>query len=172
MTIYTIGHSNRSLSQLIDSLKAYKVEQLVDIRSIPRSRHLPHFNQDQLLLSLPAAGVDYQHWPKLGGLRHSRPDSTNQAWRNKSFRGYADYMQTSDFNSAIDQLVALAATKTAAIMCAEILPWRCHRSLVGDALLARQVEVIDIFDSHKSRPQTITKFAQILGQTVSYPAEN
>lgn len=171
MTIYTIGHSTRELSEFVKILKHYDIGLLVDVRSVPRSRHTPQFNLDNLATELPKSGIAYLHLEKLGGLRHSRKDSTNQGWRNTSFRGYADYMQTAEFAAGIDELIGLAADKTVAIMCAEAVPWRCHRSLIGDALLVRGHEVIDIFDEHKTQPEKLTDFAHVEGLTITYPGE-
>lgn len=145
------------------------VEQLVDIRSIPRSRHNPQYEQSALRHELPARGIAYFYLKDLGGLRPKAKDSINTAWRNQSFRNYADYMQTSDFAGGIDRLMELAAQKTTAVMCAEAVPWRCHRSLVGDALLARGVEVRDIMDDTHVKPHTFTSFAHVSGKNVTYP---
>ncbi|MGH3431186.1 MAG: DUF488 family protein, partial [Terriglobales bacterium] len=145
LPIYTIGHSTHPIDEFVELLHAYSVEQLVDIRSVPKSRHNPQFQQSELEQSLPAAGVTYCYMKQLGGLRHAVKDSVNKGWRNTSFRGYADYMQSSDFKQAVQDLIYYAANRPTAIMCAEAVPWRCHRSLVGDALLVRGVDVIDIF---------------------------
>jgi len=171
MTIYTIGHSTRDLAEFVEILKAYKIELLVDVRSVPRSRHTPQFNLDNLAAELPKSGIDYRHLEKLGGLRHTTKASTNLGWHNTSFRGYADYMQTPEFTSGLDELLALAKDKTVVIMCAEAVPWRCHRSLIGDALLVRGHEVIDIFDEHKTQPEKLTDFARVEGLAITYPGE-
>jgi uncharacterized protein (DUF488 family) len=171
MIIYTIGHSTRSLDELVSLLKHYKIEQLVDVRSVPRSRHTPQFNADNLAKELPKVGLSYTHLAKLGGLRHTTKDSPNAGWRNASFRGYADYMQTEDFAAGMDELLDLAKDKTCAIMCAEAVPWRCHRSMIGDALLVRNVEVIDIFDAKKTQAEKLTSFAQVKGTAITYPPE-
>ena len=170
-TIFTVGHSTHPIDEFIRILKAHGIEQLVDIRTIPKSRHNPQFNRETLSASLEAAGILYQHTPGLGGLRHPRPDSINMAWRNTSFRGYADYMQTDEFRKNLDQLIELAQAGSTAIMCAEAVPWRCHRSLVGDALAARGVYVINILSETKSQPHSITPFAQIERDRVTYPKE-
>lgn len=170
-TVYTVGHSTRPLEEFVALLGAYRIEALVDIRTVPKSRHNPQFNRDELAVSLPDRGIDYRHLAALGGLRHTRKDSPNVGWRNTSFRGYADYMGTPEFATGLDELLAVAAKQTTAIMCAEAVPWRCHRSLVGDALLVRGVEVIDIFDERKATPERLTKFAVVDGRTITYPDE-
>src|SRR5450759_3605219 len=141
MLISTIGHSTRSIEEFIEILKAHSIEHVIDIRTVPRSRANPQFNRESLPASLQAAGIAYEHMPGLGGLRRARRDSINTAWRNASFRGYADYMQTPEFEASLDQLVAIAQERPSAIMCAEAVQWRCHRSLVADALLARGIRV-------------------------------
>jgi uncharacterized protein (DUF488 family) len=168
-TIYTIGHSTRPVEELIDLLGAQRVTQLVDIRRIPRSRHNPQFAQEALQGSLGAAGVAYVYSKALGGLRSSRAHSPNTAWRNKSFRNYADYMQTEEFRAGVDELVELARTRTTAIMCAEAVPWRCHRSLVADALLVRGLVVRDIITEGVPAEHTLTSFAVVDGTDVTYP---
>lgn len=167
--IFAIGHSTRTIEEFIDLLQANGVEQLIDIRSVPRSRRVPQFNRDALPDSLKAAGIDYLHMPALGGLRHPRADSQNSAWRNDSFRGYADYMQTAEFAAAIGELIKVARDKQVAIMCAEAVPWRCHRSLVGDALIARGVTVEDIIGTGRRQMHKVTPFAKIDGERVWYP---
>jgi uncharacterized protein (DUF488 family) len=170
-TLYTVGHSTRPLDEFVALLNAYEIEALVDIRTVPKSRHNPQFNRDALGESLPERGIDYRHLPALGGLRHTRKDSTNRGWRNTSFRGYADYMGTAEFAAGLDELLGIAAARTTAIMCAEAVPWRCHRSLVGDALLVRGVAVVDIFDERKATPERLTEFAVVDGLTITYPDE-
>ena len=169
VTVLTAGHSNRSLDDFIALLKAHGVERLVDIRTVPRSRHNPQFNRDALPASLEQAGLRYSHMGSLGGLRHPRPDSTNSAWRNDSFRGYADYMQSPEFEAALDQLIQAAARERIAIMCAEAVPWRCHRSLVADALTARGEQVEHIMSETKRNPHSMTPFARIGNGRVTYP---
>lgn len=172
MTIYTIGHSTRPLDEFVALLKAHGITQLVDIRTIPRSRHNPQYEQTALQKSLPAQGVDYLHMKELGGLRPKVKNSVNMAWHNESFRNYADYMQTGEFADGMQRLMELAGSKTTAIMCAEAVPWRCHRSLVADALVARGVDVQDIIgDNEKTTPHKITKFAVVDGTRVTYPAQ-
>ena len=150
-------------------LKAHGVEQLVDVRTIPKSRHNPKFNAAELERTLSQEGIAYTHMPGLGGLRHARKDSINTAWRNASFRGYADYMQTGEFASSLEQLIALAAKRPTAIMCAEAVPWRCHRSLIADALTARGIAVEDILSASARKPHTYTPFARVEGTAVTYP---
>jgi uncharacterized protein (DUF488 family) len=168
-TIYTIGHSTHPIEEFIAILRAYSIERLVDVRTVPRSRHNPQFEQSSLAASLPAAGIEYRHMKALGGLRKARADSINGGWRNASFRGFADYMQTPEFAAAVDALIALAAEKRTVVMCAEAVPWRCHRSLIGDALLVRGVEVVDILSAKQSRPQALTSFAETEGTRIAYP---
>ena len=170
-TIHTVGHSTHPIDDFIRILKAHGIEQLADIRTIPKSRHNPQFNREALSASLAGAGIRYEHMPGLGGLRHPRPDSINTAWRNTSFRGYADYMQTDEFRKNLDHLIELAATNPTVIMCAEAVPWRCHRSLVGDALTARGVHVIDILSETKAQPHSITPFALVERDRVTYPKD-
>lgn len=170
MTIYTIGHSTHSIDEFIELLKAYGIELLADVRSIPKSRHVPQFHIDNLPGPLAKAGIDYRHFAKLGGRRHSPKDSINQGWRNASFRGYADYMQTDDFAAGLDDLLAAAQRQTTAIMCAEAVPWRCHRSMIGDALLVRNIDTLDIFSTTKATPETLTSFAKVTGTDIIYPA--
>jgi len=169
VTVLTVGHSNRSIEDFLTLLPSHDVVRLVDIRTVPRSRHNPQFNTDALAGSLAGAGIEYVHMAALGGLRHPKKDSINSAWRNDSFRGYADYMQTAEFNAAIEQLIQLAAGKRTAIMCAESVPWRCHRSLVADALVARGHDVEHIMSPTKRNPHALTPFARVDGARVTYP---
>lgn len=169
--IFTIGHSTHKLEEFIDILSTHGIKQLVDIRTIPRSRHNPQFNGEDLALALPKSAITYQRLKELGGLRPTHKDSINTGWHNESFRGYADYMQTQPFLEGIDRLIGLAESNDLAIMCAEVLPWRCHRSLIGDALLIRGIEVLDIFSATKLLPHPITPFAQVDGLNISYPME-
>ncbi len=170
MTIWTVGHSNRSGPEFLELLAVHGIERLVDVRKVPRSRRNPQFSIDQLPGTLRTAGIEYSHMPALGGLRRPRPDSINSAWRNDSFRGYADYMQTAEFESAIDELMGLAngPLKTV-IMCAEAVPWQCHRSLVADALVSHGVEVLHIIDKRLAGPHAMTSFARVYGERVTYP---
>jgi len=167
--IFTIGHSTLPIEDFVELLRANGVEQLIDIRTVPRSRRNPQFNRDALPEPLSRAGIGYLHMPELGGLRHPRPDSRNGAWRNDSFRGYADYMQTPDFAAAIERLIELGGKKQTAIMCAEAVPWRCHRCLVGDALVARGITVEDIIGSAQRQAHKMTPFAQVEDTRVWYP---
>jgi uncharacterized protein (DUF488 family) len=169
LVIMTIGHSTRPAGEFVHLLKAHGVERLVDVRTIPRSRHNPQFNRDQLPRTLHSARIHYRHMPGLGGLRHARPDSINAAWRNSSFRGFADYMQTPEFQKNLDALIELAKREQVAIMCAEAVPWRCHRSLIADALLARGIEAREISSSTATRLHSLTPFAQVNGTRVTYP---
>ncbi|MGI8962273.1 MAG: DUF488 domain-containing protein [Bryobacteraceae bacterium] len=168
-TIYTIGHSTRSADEFVAILKAFAVELVADIRTIPRSRHNPQYDQESLKRLLTEHQFRYVHLPGLGGLRHARKDSLNAGWRNASFRGYADYMQTVEFGSAIDDLIARAASFRTVIMCAEAVPWRCHRSLVGDALLLRGVQVEDIVSEKSAKPHQLTTWARVEGLQITYP---
>ncbi len=169
-TVYTIGHSNRPIGAFVGLLEANGIARLVDVRTMPRSRHNPQFNADALPATLAAAGIAHTAMPGLGGLRHARPDSPNRAWRNASFRGYADYMQSPEFERHLERLVALAARERVCIMCAEAVPWRCHRSLIADALLARGVPVAHIIGPSAPRPHVLTPFARVAGRHVTYPA--
>jgi hypothetical protein len=170
-TIFTIGHSTHTLEEFVAMLKAHDLAQLVDVRTIPKSRRVPQFNSESLAETLPARGIDYIHLKALGGLRHARKDSVNSGWRNASFRGYADYMGTEEFQQGIDRLLELARAKRTAIMCAEAVPWRCHRSLIGDALLIRGVHVEDIMSATSTREHELTPFAKVSGLEITYPAE-
>lgn len=168
-TIFTIGHSTHPIDEFVELLRAHGVTQLVDIRTIAKSRHNPQFGQDLLSVSLPENDIAYQRLEALGGLRHTTKASVNGEWKNASFRGYADYMQTDAFEAGIADLLALAEETPTAIMCAEAVPWRCHRSLVGDALVVRGVEVLDIMTAKSAKPHTLTSFARVDGTRVTYP---
>jgi uncharacterized protein (DUF488 family) len=170
-TIFTIGHSTHPIGAFVEMLNAYDIGTLVDIRTVPRSRHNPQFSQDALAQAVESAGIAYHYMKDLGGLRHARKDSPNAGWRNPSFRGYADYMQTAPFKVALGELVELGKTARSVIMCAEAVPWRCHRSLVGDALVVRHIPVEDIMSAQKSSPHALTKFAQVTGTQILYPPE-
>jgi uncharacterized protein (DUF488 family) len=171
IAVFTIGHSTRPIEEFIELLRSNGVGQLIDIRTIPKSRRNPQFGSGTLAASLRAAGIEYLHLKALGGLRHPRKDSLNLGWRNARFRGYADYMQTAEFESGIEQAIGSAAKKTVALMCAEAVPWRCHRSLVADALLARGIDVKEIINSTPPAAHKLTSFACISGARVTYPAE-
>ena len=169
--IYTIGHSTRTLDELLALLEAFDISILADIRTIPRSRHNPQFNADELGAALRRHGFRYEHLAKLGGLRRARKDSLNTAWRNASFRGFADYMQTKDFEAGLEEVRALTGHGKVALMCAEAVPWRCHRSLVADALTARGVQVEHIVGSTRSTHHRLTPFAKVEGTRVTYRAD-
>jgi uncharacterized protein (DUF488 family) len=169
MRIYTIGHSTRSLDELVEALRSFGVRTLVDIRTVPRSRHVPQFNAEHLRRALPNRRIRYRHMKTLGGLRKPRADSRNTAWRNAGFRGFADYMETPEFAEALDRLRVLSRDAgPLAIMCAEAVPWRCHRSLVADALIAHGDEVVDIMGPGKGKPHAMTPWAEIEDHRVSY----
>ena len=172
LTIYTIGHSTHPIEEFIALLKSYGIEQLVDVRTVPKSRHVPQFNSDALAATLPKQGIEYVHLKSLGGLRHAKKNSINSGWRNASFRGYADYMASDEFAQGIDSLIDLAKAKRTVIMCAEAVPWRCHRSLIGDALLVRGIAAEDIMSATSSRPHKLTEFAKVEGQQITYPPDN
>jgi uncharacterized protein (DUF488 family) len=167
--IYAIGHSTRTLDDFIAILEAHSVSTLVDIRTIPKSRHNPQFNEDTLKSRLEKKGIAYVHFQELGGLRKPKKDSVNTGWQNASFRGFADYMQTREFASAIRRLMQLAKLGRAAIMCAEGNPFRCHRSLVADALTVRKVHVLHISSRTSAKEHTLTRFAKVHGTKITYP---
>jgi len=171
MVLYTIGHSNRSFDDFVGLLRSNGIERLVDIRRIPRSAHNPQFNADSLAEALPRCGIDYRHMEALGGLRKPRPDSTNTGWRNAGFRGYADYMETEEFRMALNELLALGAEKPTAIMCAEAVPWRCHRSVLADAIVAHGVTVLDIVGPGRPREHKLPEFAKVFDGRVTYPGD-
>lgn len=168
--IFTIGHSTHPIDEFIELLKHYGINELIDIRTIPKSRHNPQFNEHDLAQALRNHHINYRHQKNLGGLRHAKKDSINLGWHNASFRGFADYMQTDDFAEGINTLIEIAHHKTVAIMCSEAVPWRCHRSLIGDALLARGFKVEDIFSMSSAKPHTLTPWAKVHGTTITYPA--
>jgi uncharacterized protein (DUF488 family) len=169
--VFTIGHSTRSIEQFIEILKAHGVKRVIDVRTIPRSRHNPQFNRESLAESLRDSGIGYTHIKKLGGLRHPTNDSINVGWRNSGFRGFADYMQTPEFDAALERTIRLAKTKPSALMCAEAVPWRCHRSLIADALTVRKIPVKDIVSGTRAKPHKITPFALIRAARITYPDE-
>ena len=171
LVVMTIGHSTRPIAEFVHLLKAHQVERLVDVRSVPRSRHNPQFNRDQLSPSLHSARIHYTYMAGLGGFRHSSADSVNAGWHNKSFRGYADYMQTEEFRNCLEDLIRLAEQERVAIMCAEAVPWRCHRSLIADALLVRGIEAREITSATGTRIHSLTPFARVSGTRITYPAE-
>jgi uncharacterized protein (DUF488 family) len=169
--LYTVGHSTRTIEEFIALLKEQSIKRLVDVRTIPRSRHNPQFDRDELPKSLRGVHIGYTHMPELGGLRHARKDSTNTGWRNLSFRGFADYMQTAEFEQALSKLIEIGEREPIAIMCAEAVPWRCHRSLIADALAARGIPVEEIISAGHAQPHKMTPFAHVEGVRVTYPGE-
>jgi len=169
MTLLTIGHSTRALDEFVQLLQANNVDLVADVRTAPGSRRMPHFARAALADELPLRGIEYVHLPELGGLRKPKSDSINTGWRNVSFRGYADYMQTDAFTVGLDHLLALAAGHALAIMCAEAVPWRCHRSLIADALTARGFETWEIIGRGQPRLHLMTPFARVKGNRVYYP---
>jgi uncharacterized protein (DUF488 family) len=169
--VFTIGHSTRTWQDFLELLRINGVERVVDIRSVPRSKHNPQFERKTLSTKLRSAKIGYVHLRKLGGLRHSRPNSPNLGWRNQSFRGFADYMQTEEFADGLRRLLKLAGNKRSAIMCAEAVPWRCHRSMVADALIIRGIRVLDIMSKTRSQVHKLTSFARVRGRTITYPVE-
>jgi uncharacterized protein (DUF488 family) len=170
LTIFTIGHSTRPIDEFIRLLKAHGGQRVIDVRTMPRSRHNPQFNRDQLSPALHRGKLHYRHMPGLGGLRRARPDSVNTGWRNASFRGYADYMQTPEFEDSLRVCIDLAKQERVVLMCAEAVPWRCHRSLIADALVARGIAVGEITSRLRARPHALTAFATVNGMRVTYPA--
>jgi uncharacterized protein (DUF488 family) len=168
-TLYTIGHSTRTTRELVETLRAHRVEQVVDVRTIPKSHHNPQFNRPALSRSLHAVKIGYRHVKALGGLRHPRPDSINRGWRNVSFRGFADHMGSEDFAIGLARLEQLAARRTTAIMCAEALPWRCHRSLIADALTVAGWRVLHIQSRRAARLHKRTPFLRVRSGRLLYP---
>lgn len=167
--VMTIGHSTRTTDDFIHLLKLHEITLVVDIRSIPRSRHNPQFNKNELSAHLKSAGISYVHMLELGGLRHPSRNSLNSAWRNASFRGYADYMQTPQFQQALEKLISLAHKDRIVLMCAEVVPWRCHRSLIADALLIRGITCEDIIYGSGTHTHSLTSFAKVDGTQITYP---
>lgn len=167
--VFTVGHSTRSLDEFTLLLKAYNIGMIVDVRTVPHSRHNPQFNKETLSDSLKVAAIKYIHMPEMGGLRRPSPNSVNLAWENKSFRGYADYMQTKEFAENLLKLVTLIQQNCLAIMCAEAIPWRCHRNLLSDALVARNINVQHILTETSSTPHELTSFAHVEGTKITYP---
>jgi len=168
VVVLTVGHSTRPLDEFVSLLRAHEITRVVDVRTVPRSRRNPQFNRE----SLPAGlgDIGYVHMPGLGGLRHPKADSPNTAWRNDSFRGFADYMQTEEFEKSLEELIRLAGKDRVAVMCAEALPWRCHRSLIADALTVRDVAVEHIFSPTSRKPHRLTSWARVQGTRVTYPS--
>jgi len=169
--IFTLGHSTLPIERFVAVLQAYSIERLADIRTIPRSRHNPQFNNTALAYSLKAQHVEYVHMRALGGLRRAHKDSPNTGWRNAGFRGYADYMQTEEFQAALEALIHMSGEKRVAIMCAEAVPWRCHRSLTADALSVRGIPVVEILSESSYRMHKLTPFARVEGARITYPPD-
>lgn len=168
--LWTVGFSTRTLEEFVGLLQAYRISFLVDVRTIPRSRHTPQFNRASLEGVLPAVGIQYHHLPQLGGLRHGLGKaSPNSGWRNAAFRGFADYMLTPDFHEGLKELEAIRRRRRTVIACAEALYWRCHRSLIADALMARGVPVSHILGARKCEPHRLTAFARVEGERITYP---
>jgi uncharacterized protein (DUF488 family) len=170
VTLYSVGHSNRDLEELIGLLRARGVDLLVDVRTAPGSRRYPQFGRVALAEALGRAGIEYVHLPELGGLRRPRPDSPNTGWRNQSFRGYADHMQTAEWEAGLRRLIDLTRDREAAVMCAEAVPWRCHRSLIADALWVRGIVVRHLLGRDRERAHTLTPFARVEGERITYPS--
>lgn len=168
-TLWTIGHSTRPIEEFVTLLKAHDIRLLIDVRTTPYSRHNPQFNSESLAADLKAAGIVYRHLPELGGRRKPKPDSRNQGWRNASFRGYADYMQTEEFWKALEELMADGKKEPTAVMCAEAVPWRCHRSLISDALVSQGWTVRHILSSAPANQHSLTSFARVANGSVGYP---
>ena len=169
--IFTVGHSTRTLPEFLEILEAHGVQLLVDVRRYPGSRRYPHFAREALAASLAAEDIGYIHEPDLGGRRRPRADSPHTFWRSASFRAYADYMESERFRQALDRLIAESEKRTAAIMCAEAVPWRCHRSLISDALLVRGWRVLDVTSPTKAAAHKLTRFARVDGLRITYPPE-
>ena len=167
--VMTIGHSTRTWKAFFELLRAHGVKRVIDVRSIPGSRHNPQFNGETLRTKLRAAKIGYVYLRKLGGLRHTRRDSPNMGWRNTSFRGFADYMQTSEFDVGLQRLIKLTRQKRSALMCAEAVPWRCHRSLIADALIVRGIRVEHIMSENTSRAHSLTSFGHVRRNRITYP---
>ena len=171
-TVLTIGHSTRGIEEFISLLQAHGVTRIVDVRTVPRSRHNPQFDEASLPKTLRKAGIGYIHLSGLGGLRHALRDSINLGWRNASFRGFADYMQTPEFERSLQELICLAKADRVALMCAEAVPWRCHRSLIADALFAHGIQTEHIMSTTCRKVHTLTSFARVSGTKVTYPSED
>jgi uncharacterized protein (DUF488 family) len=169
--IFTIGHSTLPFDNFMEILAAFGIKMVADVRTIPKSRHNPQFNSAELKAGLEARHIGYIHMAGLGGLRRAKVDSINIGWKNLSFRGYADYMQTLEFENSLGQLITMAREKVTVMMCAEAVPWRCHRSLIGDALIIRGFEVEDIMGHKTSLPHKLTAWARVAGYTITYPGE-
>jgi uncharacterized protein (DUF488 family) len=168
--VFTVGHSTRTLETFIELLQAHGVKRIVDVRTVPRSRRNPQFNRETLPDTLSQVKVRYTHLKELGGLRHPLPDSLNTGWRNPSFRGFADYMQTPEFGAGLSKLLKFASHAQVALMCAEAVPWRCHRTLIADSLLVRGVRVEHILSPTRRHVHTLTPFAHAEGTRIIYPS--
>lgn len=169
--IFTIGHSTRTLHELISIIDSQKLKLLIDVRTVPKSRYNPQFDQSRISKRLAKHGIEYRHMAGLGGLRHTRKDSPNKAWHNLSFRAYADYMMTDEFKNSLCRLINLSKRKRLVMMCAEAVPWRCHRSLIADALLARGYQVFDLLGRGPPRPHKMTPFAKVRKGEIRYPLQ-
>lgn len=172
MTVFTIGHSTRSIESFIRLLEAHGVKRVIDVRKIPRSAHNPQYDRKNLAPALRRAHIHYRHFPGLGGRRHAKKGSINTGWTHSGFRGYADYMQTAAFKESLERCVALANEEPSAVMCAEAVPWRCHRSLIADALIVRGIEAREISSGVTARPHKLTPFAHVNGTTITYPGSD
>jgi uncharacterized protein (DUF488 family) len=170
-TIFTVGHSTRTFDEFVEIVRSHRVKTIADVRLIPKSRRYPHFADTSLAIELPKCGIAYAPFRSLGGRRRPLKNSPNCAWRNESFRGYADYMMTDAFRTALDELIDVASKQPTAIMCAEAVPWRCHRSLIGDALIVRGWTVLDIMGIGVCKPHRLPDFARVVGDRLEYPAE-
>lgn len=171
LMIYTVGHSTRELPAFLELLQGHGIKQVVDVRTIPRSRKNPQYCAETLPQALGTSGIHYVHLPALGGFRRAARDSINTGWRNASFRGFADYIQGSEFKRGLEQLIKLGSARPTAIMCAEAVPWRCHRSLIADALIVRGVRVKHILGPSQAREHRLTSFARVKGMGISYPED-
>jgi uncharacterized protein (DUF488 family) len=169
LLVHTVGHSTRSADEFVALLREFGIARVADVRTIPCSRHNPQFDISVMPDWLSDAGIAYEHMPGLGGFRHTAPDSPNLGWHNDAFRGYADYMQTPEFAVAMEHLLLEARLGVVAVMCAEAVPWRCHRSLIGDALIVRGITVNDIIGPGSARPHRLTAFAEVDGDRLTYP---
>lgn len=169
ITVFTIGHSTRTLEEFLSLLEAREIDLLADVRTIPKSRHNPQFNSEALAAALKDHDIQYVHMKGLGGLRRPRKDSTNRAWENASFRGFADYMETEEFEKSLIELIETAEKQRTALMCAEAVPWRCHRSLIADALAARRITVVHIMSRTSLKEHAMTPWAVATGQRITYP---
>ena len=172
LRIFTVGHSTRPFDEFVRILRAHGVEAVADVRLIPQSRKFPHFGSAFLAANLPGHGIAYLPFIQLGGRRKALANSPNTGWRNESFRGYADFMQTEAFRRAIEELMTAARERRTTTLCAEAVPWRCHRSLISDALLIRGCEVLDIMTAKKVTPHKLTRFARVDGTRITYPASD